>query len=116
LRKNHEIKRKLESNPKFTQEHLEELKGYMLNFMSDVENNRDIKIYEGLKNGYIPPDFREWQRYEIKSALIKAHVQEAFWVLFLENKDIPLCMNFVHGDLAKLIVERRLKGELSQLI
>jgi len=92
---------------------MEELKGYMLTFISDVENDEGTKYSEELRACVISPGFKKWLKSSAKYEDSK-HDEciEAVKVIEAPFNELPLWINKVEYPLSKEIIITRLKEKL----
>jgi len=103
-----------QEDPSATEKELIELKGYMQEFMADVEGYKDVNFYEDLKIGRITPELLEWYGELNDNDEIKEFVDEAFRVLFADENELPLLLPG-RTDIGKLLLEKRFRGILLQI-
>ncbi len=114
LKEAKEISNKEETRP-VTGKELNELRGYMMEFISDIEAYKEVNFYEDLKVAKISPELVDWY-YKLKgSDDIKPFADEAFAVLLADDEALPLMVSALQTDLGKMLLERRFKGTLKQL-
>jgi hypothetical protein len=108
-----------EEDPSATKKELKELMGYMQEFIFDVEHSKDLNFYEDLKEARISPELLEWyeQLEEDKfGSVYKSLIKEALDVLYAPDNKLPLLIGVIKADIGILLLEKRLRGVVKQLV
>lgn len=103
-------------DPDASEEEYEELRGYMQEFLKDIEADKNINHYEELKRGLVSDALLQWSMgldLEREKDLNKA-VNEALKVLSADKENLPLLMGEVETDLGRALLEKRFKGDIVQ--
>jgi hypothetical protein len=123
------INRVQEKDPEATEEEIKELKGYIQEFIADVESDVGLKYYEAIKrlDLSVINDLLSWleeqekwdkqRREDLKKSGITikedetiTSFNEALKVIYAEPTDLPLLMAEMQTDLGKGVLEQRLKN------
>jgi hypothetical protein len=99
----------------YTVEEMEELQGYMMEFISDVESDVELKYYEDFLEGKITDITKiiDWSE-NVRDEDLKNEINEALKILYATDNDLPLIRPEYY--LGKTLIEKRFKGTLKQLV
>jgi hypothetical protein len=123
------INRVQKEDPEATKKEIEELKGYIQEFIADVEGDVGLKYYEAIRRLDLSvindlllwlEEQKKWdkQRREdlkklgitVKEDETITSFNEALKVIYAEPTDLPLLMAEMQTDLGKGVLEQRLKN------
>jgi hypothetical protein len=105
-----------------TEDEIQELKGYMQEFMQDVESDHDINCWESILKGdlndIVLEKIKEWAKSEHdggrdSKGYIKAGI-ECLKVLHANRDELPLFIGIFETEPGINLLEKRLKGTVFQ--